>query len=160
MPAMATTAAATTSDAVRDAQREVSFTNNSWASAFSSSGTIRKQVDTLACCRCAEKGEVQPLGAILEQSLALAQHQRIHDKAVLVDQAMGHQRVDQPAAAVNEDVVPRLLLQISCRLNNVALEEGGIPFQGLGRVAGRDKFLHAVHLVGERVAGSKGPRCD
>src|SRR5690606_39494235 len=56
-------------------------------------------------------------------SLAFAQHERINQQAVFVDQIVLHQRLDQPAAAVDDDASAILPLEVIDFLDDVVADQ-------------------------------------
>ena len=68
------------------------------------------------------------------------------------------QRLDQLAAAQDQDVLARLLLEPGHGLGRVALEQRGV-LHGSGSVERRrgDVLLRVVEHLGERVVGPLGP---
>src|SRR6266567_5517008 len=87
---------------------------------------------------------------VIEEPLAFPDHDRIDPDPDVVDEVMVKQRVYEPPAAVDEQVASGPLLEAAHLLDDVAVEDGGVPlrlFEGL-----RDHELReAVHPVGETV---------
>src|SRR6266536_1381236 len=60
--------------------------------------------------------------AVSEEALSGSEDERVDHEPVLIDQLVRHQRVHERAAAVDEDVVAGLLLQVGDRVDDVAAE--------------------------------------
>src|SRR6266536_1837698 len=69
--------------------------------------------------------------AVSEEALSGSEDERVDHEPVLIDQLVRHQRVHERAAAVDEDVVAGLLLQVGGRVDDVALEECRLPLERL-----------------------------
>jgi len=88
------------------------------------------EADGRACGLGRHQGQVYRRGAVGEQALTRAEHQREHQEPVLIDQVVGHQRADDAGAAGDHDVVGPLALPH--RGHQVALKHGRVvPFGGL-----------------------------
>jgi hypothetical protein len=92
-------------------------------------------------------------GAVLEQALAIAQDDGVDEQAVLVDQAVLHERPDQCRAPKDLQFAAGLALQLGDLPGHVAPEESRVvplhPVQG----GGHDVFGQGVQPGGRRVAG-------
>src|SRR5512132_290839 len=95
-------------------------------------------------------GELQVgLAAVAEEALALPQRHREDHQPVLVDQPVRVERADDVAAAVDQDVLPGLLLQRRYLFREISLEQRPVPGQGLCQAPRRDVLGQRVHADGE-----------
>ena len=70
-------------------------------------------------------------GALFEERVSFSEHDWMHHEPVDVDQVVRHKAVDQLAAAVDEDVLPGLLLQLPDLFCDIALEQCPVPVERL-----------------------------
>src|SRR6266536_263838 len=71
------------------------------------------------------------VASVPEEAPSCSQGERIEHDAIDVDQAVLHQRVHQLTTAVDENALPRLLLQRPNRFGDVTLESCGVPCEWL-----------------------------
>jgi hypothetical protein len=63
-----------------------------------------------------------------KEALACPHHDRLDQEAILVDQIRWHQRADERRAAVDEDVLARLLFELGDRFYHTSAKNGrGLP---------------------------------
>ena len=94
---------------------------------------------------------------IVEQALPLAEGERVHRQAELVDQARPQEGLGQGGAAGDEDVVALLGLQRGDGFQRVALQHLGVLPRRVLQRAGDHVLPHRVHLVGEGISAPLRP---
>src|SRR5262249_11222189 len=84
----------------------------------------------------------------VEELLPGPEKERVDDEPVLVDESKPRELVDDLTAAVDEQVVPRLVLELLNRRPEVALDDRRVPLRPAQR-SRRDELRHRVHLAAE-----------
>src|SRR5947209_7179659 len=73
---------------------------------------VNKRDDATTQCPRLPQPELPIRAAFSEESLALAQHYWMDQQAILIDQVMLHEQIDQIAPAVDEDVSTDFALEL------------------------------------------------
>src|SRR6266536_691038 len=126
-----------------------------WTCAVRRRGLVGGGDHTRAEPPAVEQLEDRPL---VEEALPAPEHDRMDHEAALVDEAVLQQRAHQLAAAGDQDVLARLLLQLRHLRGDVPADDARVG--PLGLVQGRrdDVLGHRVHPVGEAdVVGHRRP---
>lgn len=109
----------------------------------------------LAVLEVPQRRRLRPAG---EPALARPEHDGVGEDPVLVDEAVAHQRLRQPRAAVDLQLPPRSLLERRDRGRDVPLDQPrGVP-RHLAQRARRDMLGQPVEPARDRVVGIGHPR--
>jgi hypothetical protein len=73
---------------------------------------VHKRDDATTQCPRLPQPELPIRAAFSEESLALAQHDRMDQQAILIDEVMLHEQIDQITPAVDEDVPADFALEL------------------------------------------------
>src|SRR5215208_417224 len=87
--------------------------------------------------------------SVAEQTLPFSEDDREHHQAVLVDEILLLQRVHKLRAAVDDDVVGELLLELAYLGCDIPADDGRVVPLGLVQRRRDDELGHVVELVGE-----------
>ena len=90
-----------------------------------------------------DQAQVVGVDPIAEQALAAAQDDRVDEEAVLVDQVVAQELVDQVGAAVDEQLAARLRLQLRDLGGHVAREDRRVVPVGAFQRVGHDVLRDA-----------------
>ena len=78
--------------------------------------------------------EGHSLHAVLEEAPPLPEHDRVDPESILVDEVVFQQAVHEVVAAVHDQVLTRLLLELGHGLRDIAFDQMGVlPLQVLER---------------------------
>jgi len=87
-----------------------------------------------------------------QHTLSAPQCQRIHRQVQLVDQVVLEQGVDELAAAVGQNILARLRLQCTHRLDHVVADDRSVAPRWLLERLRYHVLLRWIHEIAERVA--------
>jgi hypothetical protein len=128
------------------------------ASGSSLASFVGEHDDVCAGCLGVRQGQRRPVAGFPEQALSAREHEWIQHEPKAVDQAVPHEGVDQPAAAVDQQILAGLLLQLLHGLDGVAFEQPCVPLQRLFQGCRCNELGHAVDLFGIWITRPLGPR--
>src|SRR6266511_2276640 len=110
---------------------------------------IGERYDALLRRSAVGERQAGPIARIFKEAFPPAEEDWMDHEPVFVDQLALTERLDQFAAAVDQDVLPGLLFQVAHCLDRVALKQRGVPFERLLQRRRRNVLGKAVHPVGK-----------